>query len=112
VEITRTYFMLPVRDMSRALSFYRDIVGLTVAFESPFWTELRWGDTTIALHGGGKGEERESWLGFHVIDLDAALAELEAGGGRRGAERMESGARLIEVVDPEGNIVTFGQDIQ
>lgn len=36
--------MLPVGDMDRAVSFYRDVVGLTLEFQSPFWTELRWRD--------------------------------------------------------------------
>ena len=36
MEITKAYFMLPVRDMERAVSFYRDAVGLTVEFSSPF----------------------------------------------------------------------------
>jgi catechol 2,3-dioxygenase-like lactoylglutathione lyase family enzyme len=75
--------MLPVGDMDRAVSFYRDVVGLTLEFQSPFWTELRWREATIALHGGGSGEERESWLGFHVADLDAALAEIEAAVSRQ-----------------------------
>jgi predicted enzyme related to lactoylglutathione lyase len=102
--------MLPVLDMDRAVSFYRDTVGLTVEFQSPFWTELRWREATIALHAGGAGEARVRWLGFHVTDLDAAVAEVEAAGGRRGKERSEGGTRLDEVVDPEGNTVTLGQD--
>jgi predicted enzyme related to lactoylglutathione lyase len=110
VEITKAYFMLPVQDMGRAISFYRDVIGLTVDFESPFWSELRWREATIALHGGGGGEGRESWLGFHVSELDTALAEIEAAGGRRGAERTEGGARLVAVVDPEGNTLTLGED--
>ena len=112
MEITKTYFMLPVHDMDRALRFYRDVIGLTVEFSSPFWSELRWKDATIALHGGGDGEERESWLGFHVTDLDAALTAVEAAGGRRGEERTQGGARLVEVVDPDGNKLTLGQDIE
>jgi predicted enzyme related to lactoylglutathione lyase len=112
VEITKTYFMLPVQDMDRAVSFYRDTVGLALDFESPFWSELRWHDASIALHGGAPAEDRESWLGFHVADLDGALAEVErAGGRRRGSERAEGNARLQSVVDPGGNIFTLGQDI-
>ncbi len=72
MEITKAYFMLPVRDMERAVSFYRDAVKLTVEFSSPFWSELRWREATIALHGG---------------------------------------ARLVAVVDPEGNAFTLGQDV-
>jgi predicted enzyme related to lactoylglutathione lyase len=110
VRITKAYLMLPVQDMDRAVTFYWDVVGLTVEFQSPFWSELSWREATIALHGGGSGEERESWLGFHVTDLDAALAEVETAGARRAEERSEGGARLVAVVDPEGNTFTLGQD--
>ena len=54
------------------------------------------GDDAFA-HGGGAAEERDSWLGFHVSDFDAALAE--------------GGARLVSVVDPEGDAFTLGQDV-
>jgi predicted enzyme related to lactoylglutathione lyase len=47
VNITKTYFMLPVTDMDRAGTFYRDALGLTEAFASPEWTELTWGRDAI-----------------------------------------------------------------
>jgi predicted enzyme related to lactoylglutathione lyase len=110
MDITKTYFMLPVRDMARALAFYQGTFSLLVDFESPYWSELHGHGATIALHhGGGPEEDRQSWLGFNVVDLDAALAEVEAAGGRRGKERTEGGARLLDVVDTEGNILTLGQ---
>lgn len=102
VEITKAYFMLPVRDMDRAVAFYRDGVALTVEFYSPLWTELGRREATIALHAGGTGDERDSWLGFHVTDLDAAVADVEAAGGRRGNERSDGGARLVAVRRPRG----------
>ena len=113
VEITKTYYMLPVQDMDRAVSFYRDAIGLVLDFQSPFWSELRWHDSTIALHGGASGgKPRESWLGFHVTDLDGAVAEVEqAGARRRGDEPAEGNARLQSVVDPDGNVITLGQDV-
>jgi predicted enzyme related to lactoylglutathione lyase len=111
MNITKTYLMVPVQDMGRALSFYRDVFGLTVGFESPYWSELSWRDATIALHLGGGDKERESWLGFNVDDLDAAAAEIEAGGGRLGPERTEAGARLLSVTDTEGNPLTVGQQL-
>lgn len=109
VNITKAYLMLPVKDMDRAIGFYRDVLGLTVKFSSPDWTELAWRDATIALHGGGQDDERESWLGFEFDDLDAAAAAIEAAGGHRGPERSEAGSRLISVVDTEGNKLTIGQ---
>jgi len=108
VTITKTYFMVPVEDMQRAVGFYADVLGLGVQFASPDWTELTWRDATIALHGGGGGVQRESWLGFHVDDLDAALIAVEAAGGKRGRERNEAGVRLVSVSDTEGNELTIG----
>jgi predicted enzyme related to lactoylglutathione lyase len=111
MHITKTYLMVPVRDMDRALTFYRDVLGLEVGFQSPYWTELSWKDATIALHLGSADEARESWLGFNVDDLDAAAAEIEAGGGQRGQERTQSGSRLLAITDTEGNSLTIGQQL-
>ena len=108
VTITKAYFMVPVEDMDRAVRFYGDVLGLSVQFSSPEWTELAWRDATIALHRGGGGEQRESWLGFHVDHLDDALVAIEHAGGRRGAERNEGGSRLVSVTDTEGNMLTIG----
>jgi predicted enzyme related to lactoylglutathione lyase len=94
--------------MDRAVGFYRDVLGLSLQFESPEWTELAWRDTTIALHRGRGEGPRGSWLGFQVDDVDAALAAIEAAGGRRGADRFEAGARLVSITDIEGNAVTIG----
>ena len=39
-----------VADMDRAVSFYRDTLGLTLKFASPGWSEFATGDTSLALH--------------------------------------------------------------
>jgi predicted enzyme related to lactoylglutathione lyase len=109
VEIAKVYFMVPVENMDRALAFYRDAIGLTPVFSSPYWSELAWRDATIALHLGGAALDGQGWLGFNVDDVDAAVAEIEAAGGRRGTERSEGGARLVSVTDTEGNSLTIGQ---
>jgi predicted enzyme related to lactoylglutathione lyase len=109
MNITKTYFMVPVQNMDRALTFYRDALGLTVRFASPDWSELAWRDATIALHQGGVANGSDGWLGFEVDDLDAALAEVEAAGGRRQTQRSDGGVRLVTVTDPEGNSLTIGQ---
>jgi predicted enzyme related to lactoylglutathione lyase len=35
------YIIEFVADMNRAVKFYRDVVGLTLKFESPEWSEYR-----------------------------------------------------------------------
>ncbi|PYV29432.1 MAG: glyoxalase/bleomycin resistance/dioxygenase family protein, partial [Acidobacteria bacterium] len=34
-----------VADMGRAVKFYRDVVGWSLKFESPEWTEFQTGET-------------------------------------------------------------------
>jgi len=40
----------PLRYAIKAVKFYRDVLGLTVKFESPGWSEFATGETTLALH--------------------------------------------------------------
>ena len=44
------YEIVFVSDMSRAVVFYRDVLGLTLRFESPGWTEFASDGATLALH--------------------------------------------------------------
>jgi catechol 2,3-dioxygenase-like lactoylglutathione lyase family enzyme len=45
-----SYAIVFVSDMARAVSFYRDVVGLPLRFESPSWTEFNTEGATLALH--------------------------------------------------------------
>jgi predicted enzyme related to lactoylglutathione lyase len=105
MEITEAMVMLMAEDMDRAVAFWRDAVGLEVRMTSPQWSELLAGATVIALHGGG-GSSSIAQLGLRVADIDAACADIVAGGGavRSGPEqRPDEGIRLADVVDTEGN---------
>ena len=44
------YAIVFVSDMQRSVSFYRDILGLPLKFESPGWTEFATEGATLALH--------------------------------------------------------------
>ena len=44
------YAIVFVSDMQRAVSFYRDVLGLPLRFESPGWTEFATEGATLALH--------------------------------------------------------------
>ena len=44
------YVIVFVYYMKRSVSFYRDLLGLPLKFESPHWTEFANEGTTIALH--------------------------------------------------------------
>src|SRR4030095_13734502 len=99
MKVTKTYFMLFATQMERTVGFYRDAFGLEVRRESPYWSELSWGDATIALHGREQAPsgETETGLGFEVDDLEAACKAVETAGGRvvePPVDRPDEGIRL------------------
>jgi lactoylglutathione lyase len=76
-----TYAIKYVADMDRAIAFHRDVLGLAVKFQSPFWTEFDTGGTTLALHPlTGDHRAGEVQLGFAVPDLDGFYAAREEKG--------------------------------
>jgi len=47
--------------MKRAVSFYRDVLGLPLKFESPGWSEFATEGATLAFHlSEGSSSEREN----------------------------------------------------
>ena len=47
------YAIVFVSNMKRAASFYQDVLGLPLRFESPEWTEFATDGATLALHTSG-----------------------------------------------------------
>ena len=50
MQIRINYSIIFVSDMERSISFYRDVVGSPLKFESPGWTEFVTKGATLALH--------------------------------------------------------------
>jgi lactoylglutathione lyase len=98
--------VLYVRDMERAIRFYRDTLGLEVDIESEHWTTFRTGSCTLALHAtdrraAGTGEPDPT---FSVADADAEHARLAAAGVEVSDLREPvAGLRVFDVRDPDGN---------
>ena len=51
MDVQKVIFMLKTQDMDRAVMFYKDVIGLEVKSQSAGWSELAYGDATVALHG-------------------------------------------------------------
>jgi predicted enzyme related to lactoylglutathione lyase len=112
MHIESIKYMLMVHDMERAVRFYRDVLGLKVAFESPEWTELTYGSAIVALHGGGGGSYRKTGLSIQVRDIVTACKEIERSGGKIAlAPQTRPGEpiKLAEVMDTEGNAFSLTQ---
>ena len=95
-----------VRDMRRAIGFYRDVLGLAPGYESASWTTFETGSCTLALHAT---EQREPGPGepdptFLVEDAVAERARLAAAGVEVSDIREPVGGTLVfDVRDPDGN---------
>ncbi len=100
-----------VTDMNRALRFYRDVIGLEVVEESPGWSQLRCNGCMVALHAWGSDlvVSPQAGLNLLVDDVDAAAAEVTAGGGLVKTVREGGPVRLAEVSDPDGNCFELRQ---
>ena len=75
MEVQKTVFMLMAQDMSRAIEFYNETIGLELRVNYGGWAELGGDDAVVALHAGGDGEYRSTGLGFTVADVAAACDE-------------------------------------
>src|SRR5262245_34406438 len=93
-----------VSDMNAAVRFYRDTLGLTLRFESPFWSEFDTGETKLALHPASDENPAGSvQLGLGVEDLDRFHADALASGIAFTSEPREvHGVRIARFRDPEG----------
>ena len=75
------YAITYVADMDKAIAFPRDVLGLTLKFASPFWSEFDTGATTLALHAASAEHPAgKVQLGFGTDDLAAFYAAREANG--------------------------------
>lgn len=108
-SVTRTYFMLTVTDMDRAVGFYRHVLGPVVRTESESWTEIKLGEATVALHLSDRAAPKWTGLSADVDDLTAAYyAVLQHGGQVLTGPTPETVGHLsYEVADTEGNTFTI-----
>ena len=97
-----------VRDVERALHFYRDVVGLCPGeWFNDLWIEFDLGNATFALDG--TGEElgitpgTSTGAAFEVDDIDAAQKRVLAAGADVSDVHDFPRCRACFARDPEGN---------
>ena len=99
-----TYVIKYVEEMDRAIKFYTEQLGFALRFQSPDWSELQTGETTLALHlASAEHPVGSCQLGFGVDDLDRFYAEKKESGVTFTASPTDSfGARIAKFTDSEG----------
>src|SRR2546426_2439064 len=107
--------------MKRAISFYRDALGLPLRFESPGWTEFATDGATLALHlseGSDSGGDKDQSIpagqcrpGLGVPNLDEFHRRMVERNVPCVQEPKELfGARLAQYVDPDGLAISVGEE--
>jgi len=109
VDADLVYFF--VDDMDRAVEFYRDVLGLSLAYRSgDEWAQLSAGSVQVGLHSSAHGDRRPGGtLAFTVDDLDTTRAALATRGVEIGHEGGGTGdePRFVEFEDPDGNVLAL-----
>src|SRR5688572_6545780 len=109
-------------DLNKLLPFYRDLLGLPVAYETPgfvgFGERADGGGYTGAYLGlgthsevkGKPSEPHRHMVGLASDDVDADYDRLQAAGVEFIEEPIDyGGLRIATLRDPEGNIVQLLQ---
>ena len=108
---------VPVSDISRALAFYRDVLGMSVSFTNgdPVGFAILRRDaaelhlTLVKGHQGG----RHNAAHLMVADATALHDHLAASGARivKGLRDADYGLRGFVFTDPDGNRIDVGQQL-
>jgi lactoylglutathione lyase len=116
-----SYAMVFVSDMKRAVSFYRDVIGLPLRFESAGWTEFATDGATLALHaseGPNSATDDPERVpagrcrpGLSVPDLDEFHKRMV----QRKVPCIQEptvlfGARIAQYLDPDGLGISVGEE--
>lgn len=111
-KITALSFVVPVRDLEKAVKFYCDAFDLTEVFrsESIVFVGLPGTDSALGIlldpDAAGQGPRH---IGFHVdhaVGLEPAIKDVERAGGKV-LERSEHapGVPYARIADPDGNVI-------
>ena len=100
-----------VADMDKAVAFHCGVLGLKLRFQSPEWSELETGETTLALHPSSKDYPPGSiQLSFAADDLAAFYAAREENSVRfTMAPTPLHGTTMARFLDCEGAETSVGQ---
>jgi len=118
-----SYAIVFVSDMKRSVSFYRDVIGLPLKFDSPEWSEFATDGATFALHKSGPAEAGPSQKdgdahaagscrpGLSVPDLDAFHARmLEHNVACTQQPKDLFGSKIAQYLDPDGLAISVSEE--
>jgi predicted enzyme related to lactoylglutathione lyase len=106
--------MVYISDMSRSVAFYRDVLGLSLDMESPYWSQFKLSNGMIlGLHPSREALKtpQGGWIpGFAVDDVVAFKQHALSNGGTLAGDFHDvPGGVIVEIADPDGNVIDVEQ---
>ena len=109
-KVTALSYIVPVRDLDRAVAFYKTAFGLEEVFraEQIVFVGMPGTDTALGVFldpaTAGSGPRTVGFHVDHAIDLNDAVRDVESAGGKI-IERGEHapGVPFARFTDPDGN---------
>ncbi|MGH9623669.1 MAG: VOC family protein [Bryobacteraceae bacterium] len=100
----------PVKDIARAKTFFRNLLGVEPHTDQGYYVGFRVGDQEIELDPNG--HKAGVTVYYQVDDIEQSLKSLVAAGAQKQQEIKDvGGGRLIATVkDADGNIIGLLQD--
>jgi predicted enzyme related to lactoylglutathione lyase len=100
----------PVKDMARAKTLFRTLLGVEPYADSPYYVGFKVGDQDIGLDPNGHNAGMTAY--YHVSDIKQSLQSLLDAGSQIVQEIKDvGGGRLIASArDADGNIIGLVQD--
>jgi len=116
--LTGAATVLVVRDIAASLAHYRDVLGFNIEFQygdPTFYACLCRDDVAVHLISDQKTKRLPGHGGVAIFvkDVDALHGELSARNATipRPPQDYAYGMRDFDVIDPDGNQLTFGMSV-
>ena len=100
------YVELPTSDIGSAKAFYEAAFGWSMTSFGPSYAATTSGDTDVGLQADAAEASKAPLPVIDVENLEAALAAVQAAGGRIIREIFAfPGGRRFHFLDPSGNVI-------
>ena len=111
MAIKLTHLIKFVSNMDKSVAFHRDVLGLTLKFASPEWSEFLTGETTLALHPASSDYPAATAMaGYKTDDLKSLYANLDRLGIKFTTEPAPMhGGLMAHFLDADGAVCTIEQ---
>jgi predicted enzyme related to lactoylglutathione lyase len=103
----------PVSDLAAAKTMYAALLGVAPQADAPYYVGFEAEGQHIGLVPAGGPQDMTSPVAYwHVLDIEAKLAEVTAAGAtvKEPAHDVGGGRLVATVTDPDGNVLGLLQD--